>query len=93
MSDAALEAKFTDLATGILPPSQAQALMRLCWTIEQVARRGRHRPRRRDDLAAVIIGIGIRAIPARIRLRTPARRPAGGAISLLALRLDHGRTL
>jgi 2-methylcitrate dehydratase PrpD len=40
MSDAMLEAKFTDLATGILPPSQVQSLMRLCWTIEQAADAG-----------------------------------------------------
>ncbi len=36
MSDAALEAKFTDLAAGVLPQSQTQTLMRLCWTIGQV---------------------------------------------------------
>jgi 2-methylcitrate dehydratase PrpD len=35
MSDAALEAKFMDLADGILPRSQAKALIEKCWTIEQ----------------------------------------------------------
>lgn len=34
LSDAALEAKFTGLAEGILPPVQAQRLIRLCWGIE-----------------------------------------------------------
>ena len=37
MSDAALEAKFADLAAGVLPQSQTQTLMRLCWTIERAA--------------------------------------------------------
>ncbi len=35
MSDAALEAKFLDLADGILPPDQAKALIRKCWNVEQ----------------------------------------------------------
>jgi 2-methylcitrate dehydratase PrpD len=35
MSDAALEAKFLDLANGILPQAQAKTLIRKCWTIEQ----------------------------------------------------------
>jgi len=34
LSDAALEAKFTGLAEGVLPPVQAQRLIRLCWGIE-----------------------------------------------------------
>ncbi len=34
-SDAAPEAKFLDLAAGILPRDQAKALIRKCWTIEQ----------------------------------------------------------
>jgi 2-methylcitrate dehydratase PrpD len=33
LSDAALEAKFTDLAEGILPRPQTDRLMRLCWDI------------------------------------------------------------
>ena len=37
LSDAALEAKFADLAVGILPAAQAQKLMQLCWSLEQVA--------------------------------------------------------
>jgi 2-methylcitrate dehydratase PrpD len=35
MSDAALEAKFTDLANGILPPDRIQALIGLCWSLER----------------------------------------------------------
>jgi hypothetical protein len=35
MSDAALETKFQDLADGILPRAQTQALMEKCWKIEQ----------------------------------------------------------
>jgi 2-methylcitrate dehydratase PrpD len=35
MSDAALEAKFSDLADGILPPAQIQRLIHTCWTIEE----------------------------------------------------------
>jgi 2-methylcitrate dehydratase PrpD len=35
MSDAALEAKFLDLADGILPPAQARALIQKCRAIEQ----------------------------------------------------------
>ena len=34
MSDAALEAKFTDLADGILPPHRVQDLIALCWSVE-----------------------------------------------------------
>jgi 2-methylcitrate dehydratase PrpD len=34
LSDAALEAKFTDLAEGVLPPEQARHLIGLCWGIE-----------------------------------------------------------
>ena len=36
MSDSALEAKFRDLAEGILPPSQIRRLMDACWNIEQL---------------------------------------------------------
>jgi 2-methylcitrate dehydratase PrpD len=36
MSDAALDAKFLDLADGILPPAQARALIGQCRTIEQL---------------------------------------------------------
>jgi hypothetical protein len=32
-SDAALEARFSDLADGVLPKAQAQALMEQCWKI------------------------------------------------------------
>jgi 2-methylcitrate dehydratase PrpD len=35
MSDAALEAKFADLADGVLPKSQARKLMDLCWGVEK----------------------------------------------------------
>ena len=35
MSDAALEAKFTDLADGILPKDQARRVMDMCWSIEK----------------------------------------------------------
>ena len=34
MSDAALEAKFTDLAQGVLPPGSARRAMDLCWGVE-----------------------------------------------------------
>ena len=34
LSDAALEAKFTDLATGILAPAQTQKLIAMCWQLE-----------------------------------------------------------
>jgi len=33
LSDAALEAKFSDLAEGILPRAQTARLMQLCWGI------------------------------------------------------------
>ncbi|MDE2342716.1 MAG: MmgE/PrpD family protein [Betaproteobacteria bacterium] len=33
MSDRQLEAKFTDLAEGILPPEQIRRLMNACWTV------------------------------------------------------------
>ncbi len=36
MSDKALEAKFADLAAGILPPAQARKLMDLCWNVEKL---------------------------------------------------------
>jgi 2-methylcitrate dehydratase PrpD len=35
MSDAALEAKFTDLADGILPQDQTRRVMDICWAIEK----------------------------------------------------------
>jgi 2-methylcitrate dehydratase PrpD len=34
MSDQALEAKFADLANGVLPKAQAERLMQLCWEVE-----------------------------------------------------------
>jgi 2-methylcitrate dehydratase PrpD len=34
MTDAQLEAKFLDLANGVLPDAQARALMDLCWKVE-----------------------------------------------------------
>jgi 2-methylcitrate dehydratase PrpD len=37
MSDAALEAKFTDLADGILPLRRIQELIALCWSVERAA--------------------------------------------------------
>jgi 2-methylcitrate dehydratase PrpD len=36
MSDAALEAKFTDLAEGILPKEQTRKLMDACWNLEKL---------------------------------------------------------
>ena len=36
MSDKALEAKFADLAEGILPPAQTRRLMDLCWNVEKL---------------------------------------------------------
>jgi len=41
LSDAALEAKFTDLATGVLAPARTKALIGLCWTIEAAPDAGR----------------------------------------------------
>jgi 2-methylcitrate dehydratase PrpD len=37
MSDKQLEAKFSDLAEGILPAAQARALTDACWQVEQLA--------------------------------------------------------
>jgi hypothetical protein len=37
MSDAALEAKFTDLADGILPKDQSRRVMDMCWAIKKSA--------------------------------------------------------
>lgn len=37
MTDEQLEAKFSDLADGILPRPQTQALMDACWKVEQLA--------------------------------------------------------
>ena len=36
MSDSALEAKFLDLAGGVLPQSQARHLLDLCWNVEKL---------------------------------------------------------
>ena len=36
MTDQQLEAKFTGLAAGILPPARIQHLMELCWTVEKL---------------------------------------------------------
>jgi len=36
MSDAALEAKFADLADGILPAAQTRKLIDLCWSVEKL---------------------------------------------------------
>jgi hypothetical protein len=36
MSDQALEAKFSDLAEGILPAGQTRRLMDLCWKVESL---------------------------------------------------------
>lgn len=40
MSDAALEAKFTDLASGILPPAQIRRVMEMCWSIDDLPAAG-----------------------------------------------------
>jgi 2-methylcitrate dehydratase PrpD len=40
MSDRALEAKFADLADGILPAAQTRKLMDLCWNVEKLANAG-----------------------------------------------------
>jgi len=37
MSDAALEAKFADLAQGVIPAAQARRVMDLCWGVEKLA--------------------------------------------------------
>lgn len=37
MTDAALEAKFADLAEGVLPPERIRRLMDLCWRAESLA--------------------------------------------------------
>ena len=37
MSDAALEAKFADLAQGVIPAAQARKVMGLCWGVEKLA--------------------------------------------------------
>ncbi len=36
MSDAQLEAKFSDLAAGVLPDSQAKRVMQLCWSLPEL---------------------------------------------------------
>ncbi len=40
LSDAALEAKFMDLADGVLPAAQARKVMELCWNVEKLAGAG-----------------------------------------------------
>ena len=37
MSDQALEAKFADLANGVIPAAQARRVMDLCWGVEKLA--------------------------------------------------------
>jgi 2-methylcitrate dehydratase PrpD len=37
MSDAQLEAKFSGLAEGVLPPAQTRRLMDMCWKVEEMA--------------------------------------------------------
>ena len=37
MTDAMLEAKFLDLADGVLPQAKARRLMDLCWKVESLA--------------------------------------------------------
>ena len=36
LSDAALEAKFADLANGVIPPARARKVMDLCWGLEKL---------------------------------------------------------
>jgi len=40
MSDAALEAKFTDLAEGVLPPDRIRRLIDLCWKFDDLSAAG-----------------------------------------------------
>jgi 2-methylcitrate dehydratase PrpD len=40
MSDQQLEAKFTDLAKGILPDAQVRKLIDTCWSVEKLANAG-----------------------------------------------------
>jgi 2-methylcitrate dehydratase PrpD len=40
MTDAALEAKFLDLAGGVLPAAQARKVLDLCWNVEKLAGAG-----------------------------------------------------
>ncbi len=37
MTDANLEAKFLDLADGVLPPVQARRLLAMCWDVDRLA--------------------------------------------------------
>jgi 2-methylcitrate dehydratase PrpD len=37
MTDANLEAKFLDLADGVLPPAQARRLLAMCWDVDRLA--------------------------------------------------------
>ncbi len=36
LSDSALEAKFTDLATGILPPDRIRRIIEMCWSVDRL---------------------------------------------------------
>ena len=40
MSDAALEAKFSDLADGVIPAAKARRVMDLCWGVDKLASAG-----------------------------------------------------
>ena len=40
MTDAALEAKFADLADGVIPRAQARNVMDLCWGVEKLGNAG-----------------------------------------------------
>lgn len=40
MTDKALEAKFADLAEGVLPPAQTRTLIDLCWNVERLPAAG-----------------------------------------------------
>jgi len=40
MTDEALEAKFADLADGILPAAQTRELVDLCWNVEKLSNAG-----------------------------------------------------
>jgi len=40
MSDGALETKFLDLTSGVLPPAQARRLLDLCWNVEKLTSAG-----------------------------------------------------
>jgi hypothetical protein len=40
MTDTQLEAKFADLADGVLPPSAIQRVMQACWSVESLPSAG-----------------------------------------------------